>query len=219
MRTIYHRLYKLKVCIQISHNVNVTYREENGLFGRIENMFSLFREWWILRRLRILSQEGDIEQISRDVINSDCGVQKDIFLRDIAKKRLIFFPRSKESQNKRIRKDKKILEISKVRDVPFVKEMSLAEFTDTLDSSKAIEKLLGKTISQEIRSLRKDSSLEDELKIHMILQITGKGASFTFPVACSEFVSTHYLFFASVVAILVALASWSPIVKEWVAGL
>src|SRR3989338_8477485 len=79
-------------------------------------MFSVFREWWILRQLtkrcmkkdvRILSNGGDINEYGH--------ISKEKFLNEISAKFLGIIPRTKYWQMRLIRKYRGTLEISKKR--------------------------------------------------------------------------------------------------------
>lgn len=80
-------------------------------WGNIRDMFSIFREWWILRQLRI--SENNTKFTKMD---------KELFVSKRTKKFLWCIPRSEKWQARRIKRDYLIIEKSKNRSPKFIEE-------------------------------------------------------------------------------------------------
>lgn len=142
--------------------------------------------------------------VARGVINQDCVVPLD-FLKGLAEKRFLLFPRSKKAQQQRVAKDKKILQRSRDRQPPFIVEETYFEMSQRiLKMGKTQDWLKENGLTEDkIQWLGEQSGKDD-----ILMKTTGDGDNFTFWVATSEIVSTHYLFFAVLGSVMIFLSPY-----------
>lgn len=172
---------------------------DRGGFGRIKDMFSVFREWWILRQLRLKSRKGDIRLASRRIVNMDCSPEKEPFLFDISKRMLWIIPRKDNAQFRRISKDKKILDRSSKRNPCLVEEKTYLQLKEELLSNG---KILDWFKEEGLNGGNLDSLGHESVKNDILLRITGDGDNFTFLVAFVEFCEKNKIIYLIIIGIV-----------------
>lgn len=175
------------------------------LWGRINHMFSVFREWWILKKLRKKCFEEDKKFVSYGQLDFQKHHEiREDFILGIVKKTWYGRTRTKNQKENRYTKDLRILEKSRDRVPPFIKEKTMLEWTH-----EVIQRGGGDVALVTIPNSRERQK--------PVITITGDGANFTLLVACSEFTSLHYVFFSTLIAILIFISTpfYHP-TKDWV---
>jgi len=181
-----------------------------NFWARIQDMFSIFREWYLLYRLRRshLRERMKLERVGLLTKENTC-THLETFLNKISRYRFLLFRRSENARTKRKARDNKILEKSANRTPPFVERTNILGVYNHALSLRVFRQAL--TPEQRVIDL---SSVSDSVwegleydKDDVMLYLTGDGDQFTLPVACSEFVNKHYLFFGLIASILIFVST------------
>ena len=140
---------------------------------------------------------------------SDTCTHLERFLNKVSEKRFFWFPCSQEASSKRKARDLKIIEKSIARNPQFLtKTNTINVFKDGLSLRAVRDQLLPEHKKFDVDSVSDEVWAQTEYdKDDVFLKLTGDGDQFTLPVACSEFVSKHYLFFTVLASVLIFVST------------
>ena len=188
---------------------------------KIRDMFSVFREWWLIKQLKIFCRKGDRHFLAAKEVNSFFYMDKEVFLFGVSR---YFFSVRRQYQKRvgdkweskprwwvlpiprphfwhlwRVSKDRKILEKSKRRNPPLIEEKSYYEEANDTTRSPFL---------RSITPIRE--------RKHNVFEITttGDGDNFTFGVALAEFLNSYWSLLFVIPAAVIA-SPFFIVVRDW----
>lgn len=178
-------------------------------------MFLVFREWYLLRRLRLLCEVNDGTMAAIRKVDEDSYQMKDTFLFAIAEKSFWFFLRSTHSKNRRVARDKKILRRSQQRIPALIEEITYFDFTENLLKKGETEDFLKENNIKE-GSIKWNGKMSE--KDRKLIRLTGEGYAFDFFTAFGEFYKkTIYTYWSLLVILIGAIygSPWFILARVW----